>query len=372
MKAKLQKVFWAGIICVVLTGAMVAILCLPGPDNTDIKKSLEETRQSLQQQGFKMDLSDFDFSIPAGVRSRTEDIVNSGQRLPPELRQTRLNRMPLAEKDAVVVLWREEWMMASTPEGEGLVHWSDLRQAMDGNQGILDEACVAAISGPIQFPQSGGGVARMPSLGPINSLESLLADRMLLDLHDDRPDAAWTNLLAATCLATAWEPDATQISHLFRGSIAAYAFNATWQAMQHWGWTEEQLATLQRNWESVDFFTNLTETVAFTRVFLVTGMEQDRMRPAGSGLSWPFILQSAIHSPVGAVEAIRQQLKDAKYRSYGTYDDEKQMMLLYRDREVDMKNALKASSWEQMRGLPGVTNQTAITSPYSARPAGIL
>ena len=69
--------------------------------------------------------------------------------------------------------------------------------------------------------------------------------------------------------------------------MAASAFNATWQAMQHRGWTEEQLATLQRNWESVDFFTNLAETVAFTRVFLVTGMEQDRIRRRPGPAAWP-------------------------------------------------------------------------------------
>ena len=89
MKVKLRKLFWAGIICLALAGVVAAILCLPEPDNTDIKKSLEETRQSLRQQGFKMDLSDFDFSIPADVQSRAEDLVNSGQSLPPELRQQR-------------------------------------------------------------------------------------------------------------------------------------------------------------------------------------------------------------------------------------------------------------------------------------------
>lgn len=38
--------------------------------DTSAQKAVEETRQNLRQQGFKPDLSDFDFSTSAEIRAR--------------------------------------------------------------------------------------------------------------------------------------------------------------------------------------------------------------------------------------------------------------------------------------------------------------
>ena len=44
------------------------------------------------------------------------------------------------------------------------------------------------------------------------------------------------------------------------------------------------------------------------------------------------------------------------YRQFGSYVDEKALFLYYRDRELELRAALKAITWSEMRELPGVTN----------------
>lgn len=369
MKEKLKKVFWAGIICVVLAGVLIAVFGMQEPDDSAVKKALEETRQSLRQQGFKTDLTDFDLSAPPDVRARSDDIVNNSMSLPPGPTRPRFNSAPLAGTDSIVVLWREDGLQGYSQEGETVVHWPELQELMDSCQAPLDEVCRVAADGPIQFspdPRSGSGM-RLPFLSPLRNLESMLTSRMLLELHGQHPDAAWTNLLAATHLVTAWKPDPAQISYLVRDVMAADAFNATWQAAQYPGWTDGQLAALQQAWENVNYFTNLTETVAFTRASMVNMVQQDRVTPMGSGLTWPQFFEMALHSPMSAVANMHQNMAQMKYRAYGTYDDEKNLLLFYCDREIEMRDALKATNWEQMRGLPGVTNQIPFVSPYPSR-----
>jgi hypothetical protein len=57
----------------------------------------------------------------------------------------------------------------------------------------------------------------------------------------------------------------------------------------------------------------------------------------------------------------------ARYRSYGSYEDEKALLLFYRDREVELRNAVQAATWSTMRALPGVTNALLFHSPYHSR-----
>jgi hypothetical protein len=48
----------------------------------------------------------------------------------------------------------------------------------------------------------------------------------------------------------------------------------------------------------------------------------------------------------------------------GVYEDEKGLLLFFRDREVEFQKAVKAPSWQAMKAMPGVTNQPAFTSKY--------
>jgi hypothetical protein len=71
--------------------------------------------------------------------------------------------------------------------------------------------------------------------------------------------------MVATRLVTACEPEPAEVSQLVRFGNTTLAFNATWQALQTNGWPDDKLAQLQREWEGLDFFKHLPETMAFKR-----------------------------------------------------------------------------------------------------------
>lgn len=112
----------------------------------------------------------------------------------------------------------------------------------------LDAACAAALSGPIRFDlNAGAGNAMLLThLPALKGLVQLLGARAVVGLHDGDNGSAWTNLLAATRLVTAWDPEPVETSHLVRFTCATIAFNATWQALQADGWSDARLAQLRR------------------------------------------------------------------------------------------------------------------------------
>ncbi len=222
----------------------------------------------------------------------------------------------------------------------------------------------------------------LPHLALLKNLTQILGDRTVLDLHEGNKDAAWTNLLAETRLVTAWETEPVEVSQLVRFGDTSLAFNAIWQALQTNSWPDEQLARLQQEWESVDFFTNLPETAAGKRASLAAECQWERMDQSELQKQWgrkehlaPMtlsrtgippaeFLKEALQSPSFIWFFLNERWERANYRKHGSYDDEKALLLFYRDRELELRNALKAPTWSAMRQLPGVTNPPLFQSKY--------
>ena len=133
--------------------------------------------------------------------------------------------------------------------------------------------------------------------------------------------------------------------------------------MQADGWSDDELAKLQHEWEGVDFFKNLPEMAAFKRAGSVDACVQQRKGSLG-GLTLSELFKDIVDSPKEAPAIARGYWVEFRYRTQGTYDDEKALLLFFRDREVEMKKAMQATSWAQMLPMPGVTNNALFVSKY--------
>ncbi len=282
---------WVGLAI----GAVVcAFLVVRWTDSA--QTALEETRRELHQQGFKTDLSEFNFTTSAEMRARASaltatDPARSFAGGTPRGMGTQL--MTAVGSNSAVVFWRDgRWDLYT---GEDL--WPQWRETMTEHQAALDAACEAALSGPIRFDltASAGGRMLLPHLAVLRNLTEELAGRALLDLRDGNKDAAWTNLLALTALVTSWDPEPAGTSHLFRDACVTLACNAAWQVLQAGGWRDDQLAELQRAWESADFFKGLPETAAFEWASAAEACQQER-RHTGTG---PAVARVAPLAPEG-------------------------------------------------------------------------
>ena len=335
------------------------------------RKAVEETRQSLQQQGFKTDLAEFDFSTTPELRQREQALTNAssdGMMRRPEdyarhslLQQVEPDSMEAISSDSALVVWQQLRLLG--PDGEDF--WPNFRKHFNEQQSPLDLACIAALSGPIRFDlnASHGMAMLLRHLPGIKNLAQTLGQRAVQELHDGNTSEAWTNLIASTRLVSAWEVEPTEVSHLVRFGCAGIVFNTTWQMLQTNVWTDAQLSQLQREWESVVFFKDLPETTAFTRAGTVSLCQGERNEPLILGMT----TMEMIRSPKYGWNTLTSLWQQMRYRRTGSYEDEKRLLLHYRDRELEMQAAIQSKTWSVMQQLPGVTNLVLFQSKHPSR-----
>jgi hypothetical protein len=336
-------------------------LILFGSTTSTQQKAAEETRRQLRLQGFKTDLSDFDFSITPELRARATALTNadlrSNLRRQTVLQDGALDLLAMVGPDSAEIVWSKKVLPGL--DGEDL--WPGLQETFTQQRDVLDAACAAALSGPIRFElTASNGVAMLLRHVPaLRGLEQTLGARAVLELRANERDAAWTNLLAATRIVTAYEPEPSEISQLVRFMCATHAYEAAWQLLNAGGWPDERLADLQREWEGVDFFKGLPETAAFSRASMVAACELERRQPVFQGMT----LKQLIRSPRYALPLLAANWRQVRYHSRGIYEDEKNLLLYYRDRELELRHAIQAKTWTEMRSLAGATN----ISPFPSK-----
>ena len=363
MNTSPKKVIWIILLCLLVLSTVTALFQLRR--GKSVQQELADTRRALREQGFKTDLADFNFHTDAAMQSREMTLTFFGYTVPPATAADTINLLPIVADDSAIVIWKQDWLKGE----EDNITWSDLREALEEIRPQLDTACDAALSGPIQFnlEASHGSAMLLRHLADMKKLALKFGARAVLNLHDGNKDAAFTNLLAQSRLVTAWEPEPSEISHLVRFACVIFAFDAVWQALQTNGWSDEQLSRLQQEWTAVDFFRKLPDTMSFKRAFVVADCQRERNEPLTVGMPAPDFFKLALHSPGSAFTELKNSWSRAGYRSHGTYEDEKALLLFYRDREMELRNAVQAVAWSTMRPLPGVTNVVIFHSPYPSR-----
>jgi hypothetical protein len=379
---KMRRIITVGLIALVAAGAALLLF-----SRNSAQTALEETRRALRQQGFKIDLAEFDLSASAEFRARAAALTNAGfvgrgirgadYARRTVLMQERPDFMAAVGTNAALVVWRLEKLpprsrpspwLAQTQSEDNL--WPALREILNDDRARLDAACEAAQSGPIRFNlvASNGTAMLLPHLAALRNLTQILGTHAVLELRDGNKDAAWTNLLASTRLVTAWDPEPCEVSHSVRFGCASLAYEATWQVLQTNGWADDRLALLQHEWESADFFRGLPETAAFSRAGTTALCQRERQGPLDPGYIFKEVLRSPRNAWYGFIELWRR----IRYRHQGSYEDENALLLYYRDRELQLRRVVQSPTWSEMRSLPGVTNLVPFQSKYRSRMQALL
>jgi hypothetical protein len=361
---KLRWKILAGLLALAMIG--VWLLSRPSPALRDLNK----TRRALRREGFKLDLREFDFALSPELSQRAALLARTTRteltnRLHPDLIAGGMRDFPpsltiVGDRSAVAT-----WKLESLKSYRGEALWPDLREELNASEDRMETARPAVVSGPIRFEPIGSRLPDplLPYLADLKNLATTFGVATVLALHDGKQDAAWTNLLAVTCLATGYSPEPIEVSQLVRFGCMGIAFDATWSALQAPGWTEAQLATLQRRWEALELWSGLPETAAYSRANTVGLIQLERREPIFDGM--PF--SEVVRHPRDAWAAVVRYWSRGKYRRQGSYEDEKAVVLYYRDRELELRRAVQAGTWAEMRQLPGVTHFVPFVSTNSSR-----
>jgi hypothetical protein len=265
---------------------------------------------------------------------------------------------PLGSNTALVV-----WKQAKLGTEQSKNHWDDLREMIVPENNVLDTACQAVLSGPISFePVPRDATWVLSYLTDIRMLGEILAARTILELHDGNRDRAWTNLLAVTHLITAWNPEPFGIclDARFR-DMKNDVEPAIWEALQYTNWTDEQLVSLQREWESADFFARLPDTVNPELVGMLTRCEYEWQQLSNdlAGSSGQ-LQESPVALPEHGWEDRAQRtigiINGQLYLARGFFQDEDALSRFFLNRESQIKQAISKNSWAEMCATPGVTN----------------
>src|SRR5205807_8846261 len=121
-----------------------------------------------------------------------------------------------------------------------------------------------------------GFLLMVPHLAKLKGVAQWLSAATLNDLHADRLNAAASDLDVLLSLANAFRDEKLIISQLVRIAIAAIAIAPTWEALQAEGWTDAQLAALQKKWQSLDFSQAMENALAMERAMGIEAF--DRLR----------------------------------------------------------------------------------------------
>jgi hypothetical protein len=95
----------------------------------------------------------------------------------------------------------------------------------------------------------------------------LLYNAAIANLHQGNLDATIANLHALAGMAQMNRNEITLVSQMIRIAIAQGGLSATWEALQAPGWDERRLASLQHDWERVNFIDGLERALLEERAF---------------------------------------------------------------------------------------------------------
>jgi hypothetical protein len=236
-----------GLVLVVIAGAALLIY-----SQGRSRRKLEAYEQQLRTQGEKLELGELFPIAPEGSYAAAQSfmsLVNVTGRLsnaPPA--------MKIIAPGRASVSWRQEAMPDWNNRMTNI--WPGLSVELEANRGALSNL-ESLLNGPalcFNLDYSKGFALLLPHLAPLRQAEVLASAAAMSALHQYDYAQAWKHLQTTVGLVQRYEPEPIVISHLVRVGMANIAIDATWQFLQSDRWTDGQLAELQADWESLEFF----------------------------------------------------------------------------------------------------------------------
>jgi len=231
--------------------------------------------RSLRMQGEKMSAREFLLPPQPGengapeVLAAAEDL-QPGQVLP----KTYPPRMNLLPSGRAVIGFREtQWV-----DDKVTYRWDALAADLKTNEATLSRI-QAALAKPVlncEFDPTLGPLARFSHLPAPKRLTQWFGPRIALDLHEGRTRETLKDLLTEIGLPRLLASDGIVISELVRVAVAGVARADTWEALQAEGWTDDDLAQVQHQWEEQHFAAAMVRALEGERIFVQSSY--DRMR----------------------------------------------------------------------------------------------
>lgn len=121
----------------------------------------------------------------------------------------------------------------------------------------------------------------LPHLAPTKQAALRLAHAAMCDLHRGDAASAVKRLRALLAVANGLRDERLVVSQIVRASIVAIGVGASWELLQSPNLTDEQLATMQRDWSKLELVPYLENALGMERAMMEMSVKQMRGSSAG-------------------------------------------------------------------------------------------
>lgn len=159
------------------------------------------------------------------------------------------------------------WRQSELRGDKGTNSWEEAEAALAGMEHglVLLEGLQRCDTIDFALDYRQGFTLVMPQLAQLKRVTQRLNSAVLCALHRGDTETAFLRLRTMLALVRTTGDERAVISQLVRFAIAAITVNATWEFLQSDAVTDEQLATLQREWAGIDFLTPVENALAMER-----------------------------------------------------------------------------------------------------------
>ena len=254
------------ILMAVVLVAMMAWFIARSPDTS----KLASYKAELRVKGEKLTWTELGYPRPAEPGDAMNRLLAGISRLGPTAFQPwRFELMQFSAAGQARAAWQAR-LPPRTILGTNLLTWSELAVEFEAVVGALGQIRSALTNPPVRFfsdPENSFDGAKQPPFVELRKAAQWLTGDLVLAMQAEQKARARSDIVSLAQLAQVHRVDPTLVSQMIRTAITGLGLVATWEALQADGWSETDLAAMQRAWEEVDLLAGLEQALVGERAF---------------------------------------------------------------------------------------------------------
>ena len=257
----------------------IALLAVVGLwlEHERAKARLAAYKAQLVAKGEKLAIADHVPKMPPALSNAAPDFIAAANRITDLKPEFQPQRMRLVAPGRARVTWQQPEL----PTDKDADLWPIVTAHVEDNRDRLAEM-ITTLERPemvVNLDYSKGFTLLLPHVQKVRQSANLLGMAVIVDLHAGQTNSAFTNLLASVRLFQR-NGEPILISQLVRIACGSMAQQATWEGLQHAGWTDAQLQELQQMWQATDLAAGWLGAMGMERAMGSYTFQQCRGNPS--------------------------------------------------------------------------------------------
>jgi hypothetical protein len=253
------------------------------------------------------------------------------------------------------VAWRQLQCLEKTDEKKPAIDvWPAIRDAVRTNEATLGKLQGLLNAGGIEFIQdySQPDLVFDSHLVTAKELVRAFIATSVLALHQGQTQEAFEDLKSSGTISQLFANDPLMIDQLVRYACMVIAASVFWEALQAGGWTDEQLAQLQHQWDGLAILADAGSSLAMERARAPMGFQQARTAQEAKPEIWNDFL---LNTRTGARELLTEYPRYWGWRWIWSYQDEQHYLefmqtMIEATREAQKRHSFLALLKDQNAG----------------------